>query len=155
MGYFLVSLLALYIVCKPKKKKKKAPVNLKRFEKEQEKAKKEAERERIAAEKKAERERKATAERQQAAADKDFYIEQIDKLNSMLWELDEELQAAKEKVKQDLILNKYGAVVPEKIAAKHRADRDKIAKKVMQIENSIHAKETKLNKALHIIESRE
>ena len=102
------------------------------------------------AEREAEKQRKAEAERQQAAADRDFCIGQLDKLNAMLWELDEELNKANEVCQHDAEMNRHGAVIAEKIVNKHRADRDKLARKVMQLENAIHAKETKLNKALLI-----
>lgn len=132
------------------KSKKKAPVynivspaDLERQRKEREKAEREAAR----AEREAEKQRKAEAERQQAATDSEFYVEQIDKLYSMLWELDADLDKAREVCRYDNEMNKHGAVVAEKIVNKHRADRDKLARKVMQLENAIHAKEAKLNKA--------
>ena len=120
-----------------------SPADLERQRKEREKAAREAAR----AEREAEKQRKAEAERQQAAADRDFYIEQLDKLNAMLWKLDNDLNKANEVCQHDAEMNKHGAVVAEKIVNKHLADRDKLARKVMQLENAIHAKETKLNKA--------
>lgn len=106
-----------------------------------------------AAQREAAKQRKAEAERQQAAADTSFYIDQIDKLYSMLWDADAELQTARKTCQYDNEMNKNGAVIPEKIAAKHRADRDKLARRVMQLENSIHARETKLNKAQQIVQN--
>ena len=120
-----------------------SPADLERQRKEREKAAREAAR----AEREAEKQRKAEAERQQAANDSEFYVEQIDKLYSMLWELDADLDKAREVCRYDNEMNKHGAVVAEKIVNKHRADRDKLARKVMQLENAIHAKEAKLNKA--------
>lgn len=115
-----------------------------------EKAAREAE---VKRQKEAERKRKAEANRQQAEADKVFLVEQIDKLYNMLWDADADLKAARETCKHDNEMNKYSAVIPEKQAAKHRADRDKLEKKVMQLERNIHSYETKLNKAQQIAQN--
>lgn len=122
-------------------------------EKQIERDKKQRQQKAIAAEKAAARERKETAARQQAAADADFLICQIDKLYSMLWDADAELTAARRTCEHDSEANKAGAVVAEKIASKHRAERDKLEKKVMQLERNIHSYETKLNKAQQIAQN--
>ena len=145
----IAALVILWLAAKPKKKAPSyvaspvIPAVLEWEQKEREKAAREAAR----AEREAEKQRKAEAERQQAANDSEFYVEQIDKLYSMLWELDADLDKAREVCRYDNEMNKHGAVIAEKIVNKHRADRDKLARKVMQLENAIHAKEAKLNKA--------
>lgn len=100
---------------------------------------------------KAERQRKVEAERRQAAADEQFLIDQIDKLYAMLWEADEDLELARQNCKHDNEMNRSGAVVADKVVNKHRADRDKLSKKVMNLERSIHAYETKLNKVRFVL----
>lgn len=151
----LLILLALFLAfrkARPRGAVKQTPktsVNAKQIERD----KKQRQREAIAAEKAAARERKETAAKQQAAADEEFLIKQIDKLYKMIWDADEELTAARQLCQHDREANKAGAVVPDKIAAKHRAERDKLEKKVMQLERNIYSYETKLNKAQHIAQN--
>lgn len=105
----------------------------------------------LIAQKQTQRQRKTEAERQQAAADEAFLIEQIDKLYQMLWEADEDLELARQNCQHDNEMNRAGAVVADKVVNKHRADRDKLAKKVMNLERQIHAFESKLNKCRFVL----
>lgn len=130
-----------------------SPAEIARRDRERERAAKEAERAEAKRQRDAERERKAEAERQQAEADKVFLVEQIDKLYKILWDADSELKAARETCQHDNEMNRHGAVIPEKQAAKHRAERDKLEKKVMQLERNIYSYETKLNKAQQILQN--
>lgn len=98
-----------------------------------------------------EKQRKAEAAQRQAAADEAFYIEQIDKLYAMLWDADEDLERARTICQHDNEQNRAGAVVSDKVVGKHRAERDRLSKRVMQLERSIHAYETKLNKCRFIL----
>lgn len=111
---------------------------------------KQRQREAVAAEKAAAKKRKETAERQQAAADKDFYISQLDKMYVLLWDADTALERARQTCRHDTEANRAGAVVADKIVNKHYKERETLEKKVMQLERSIHATETKLNKAQQI-----
>lgn len=130
-----------------------SPADIARRQKERERAAREAERAEAKRQREEERERKAVANRQQAEADKVFLVEQIDKLYTMLWEADAELTAARRTCQHDAEANKAGAVVADKITAKHRAERDKLEKKVMQLERNIHSYEAKLNKAQQIAQN--
>lgn len=130
-----------------------SPAEIARRNKERERAAKEAERAEAKRQREEERERKAEAARQQAEADKVFLVEQIDKLYNMLWDADADLKAARETCQHDNECNRHGAVISEKEASKHRAERDKLEKKVMQLERNIHSYETKLNKAQQIAQS--
>lgn len=151
----LLLLLALFLAfrkSRPRVTVKQTPktaVNAKQIERDA----KQRQRETVAAEKAAARERKETAARQQAAADAAFLVNQIDKLYNMLWDADAELDTARSTCEHDREANKAGAVVAEKIASKHRAERDKLEKKVMQLERNIHSYETKLNKAQQIAQN--
>lgn len=151
----LLILLALFLAfrkARPRVAVKQTPktsVNAKQIELD----KKQRQREAIAAEKAAARERKETAAKQQAVADAAFLVNQIDKLYQMLWDADADLDAARRTCEHDRDANKAGAVVAEKIASKHRAERDKLEKKVMQLERNIHSYETKLNKAQQIAQN--
>lgn len=116
-------------------------------------AEKEAERAEAKRQREEERERKATAARQQAEADKVFLVEQIDKLYNMLWDADSELKAARQTCQHDSEMNRAGAVIADKVVSKHRAERDKLEKKVMQLERNIHSYESKLYKAQQIAQS--
>ena len=118
-----------------------------------EKAAKEAERAEAKRQREEERERKTTAARQQAEADIIFLVEQIDKLYNLLREADAELKNARLTCQHDNECNKHGAVISDKEAAKHRAERDKLEKKVMQLERNIHSYESKLYKAQQIAQS--
>lgn len=151
MIFFLVLIAVLLSFRHTKRKpKRRAKQDATRQQAAQRIDEKQRQREAIAAEKAAARERKETAARQQAAADEEFLIKQIDKLYKMIWDADEELTAARQLCQHDREANKAGAVVPDKIAAKHRAERDKLEKKVMQLERNIYSYETKLNKAQQI-----
>ena len=130
-----------------------SPAELQRRERERERAAKEAERAESKRQREEEKERKAEAERQQAEADKFFLVEQIDKLYTMLWDADAELKAARQTCQHDGEMNRAGAVIAEKMVSKHRAERDKLERKVMQLERNIHSYETKLNKAQQIAQS--
>lgn len=105
----------------------------------------------LMAQKQAEKQRKAQAERQQAEADEAFLIDQIDKLYQMLWDADADLELARKICQHDNDMNRTGAVVSIKDVTKHRTERDKLAKKVMNLERSIHSFETKLNKARFVL----
>lgn len=129
------------------------PRDAERAQRQRERDEKQRQREAIAAEKAAAKKRKETAERQQAAADKDFYISQLDKMYSLLWETDTELERARQTCRHDTEANRAGAVVADKIVNKHYKERESLEKKVMQLERSIHATETKLNKAQQIAEN--
>lgn len=130
-----------------------SPADIARRQREREKAAREAERAEAKRQREEERERKAVANRQQAEADKVFLVEQIDKLYTMLWDADAELTAARRTCQHDAEANKAGAVVADKITAKHRAERDELEKKVMQLERNIHSYEAKLNKAQQIAQN--
>lgn len=128
---------------------------IQRQHKESEKAQREAERrekqlarDRQAEARRIERERRQEAEKQQAAADVDFYTARIDSLYALLWEADAALEAAQRTVDHDEAMNASGgAVIAEKVANKHKAERYKLARRVMQLEGSIRAAEARLNKA--------
>lgn len=130
-----------------------SPADIARQPRERERAAREAERAEAKRQREEERERKAEASRQQAEADKVFLVEQIDKLYTMLWEADAELTAARRTCQHDSEMNRHGAVVAEKAVAKHSTERDKLEKKVMQLERNIYSYETKLNKAQQIAQN--
>ena len=71
---------------------------------------------------------------------------QLDLYYEMLWAAEDALSKAKNEVELDRQLNKYGAVIPEKIEEKHLKEYQKCLNKVATINNKIHTTERSLNK---------
>ena len=120
-----------------------SPADIARREKEREKAAKQAERN-------AAKERKAEEAREQAKEDIPYFENQLSRWYEMIEDANVDLQLARQSVKHDAEMNAHGAVVAEKVVKKHIAERDKLAKKVVTLENQIHAAEKKLNNAKRI-----
>ena len=102
---------------------------------------------RKAAERAAVQAAKTAAERIQAREDIPYYRNQLARFYDMIGTAKAELHKARERCNLDFEMNSYAAVIPEKIIAKHTAERDKAYTKVIRLENQIHAMEKRLAKA--------
>lgn len=80
--------------------------------------------------------------------DAEHYKRQLDLYYEMLWEAEDYLEKARVNLKQDRMLNKYGAVVQDKAYEQHRKEYQKWLSKVAIINNKIHTTERKLNKCM-------
>lgn len=124
--------------------------DLERQRKAQERAQRDAER----AEKQAEKERAAEEKRMiqkaQAVEDVAFLENRLECLYEQIEDANAQLYAARRNCRYDADMNSHGAVVADKIVNKHIAERDKLMRKVMTLENQIHSAEQKLNKARRI-----
>lgn len=127
-----------------------SPAELQKREKERERAAREAERARVKAEREAEKERKAEEERAQAREDIPYWENRLEQLYEQIEDANNLLYTARRTCKHDSAMNTHGAVIAEKIVAKHISERDKLMRKVMQIESQIHAAETKLKRAQYV-----
>ncbi len=123
-----------------------SPAELQRREKERERAQKEAERE------EAKRQKEAEA-RAQAEEDIPYLETQLSRYYEMIEDAKADLRLARQRVKHDAEMNEHGAIIAEKVVNKHITERDKLMKKVITLENQIHAAEKKLSKAQQIAQN--
>ena len=79
----------------------------------------------------------------QALEDIPFYDTQLERLYPTAEAIKARYTKACEAVDRDTQLNQYGAVISDKEADKHLAERDKLLKKLIITENQIHALERK------------
>lgn len=121
-----------------------SPADLERHEKERAKAEREAEKTRIKAE-------KDRAEREQAESDIPYYEEQLARFYEMIGESRAKMKFYRERVKIDEEMNRYSAVIPEKVVQKHITERDRAIRATIKLESQIHAAEKNLNKAKQIL----
>ena len=82
----------------------------------------------------------------QVELDIEHYKRQLDLYYEQLWEAEDYLERAREAIKLDRELNKYGAVVKDKAYEQHRKDYQKWLGKVATINNKIYTTERRLNK---------
>ena len=82
---------------------------------------------------------------EQAQADKEFLIKQIDRVVEILTALDTESDRIDRKIQDDIDGRYYDAEI------RHRKQKETIARKIIASENKLHALETKLAKANYII----
>ena len=106
---------------------------------------KELTRELKAAAKEAEQAEKRRQQIEQAQADKQFYIEQLNKVNNMIIAVDDELERINQAIKHDIDGQYYDSEI------KDRKRKEQILRKLTALENRQHALETKLAKAEYII----
>lgn len=121
-----------------------SPAELARIEKEKAKAERDAEKARIKAE-------KEQAAREQAKKDFTFYSGRLETLYQMETDTARAYFKAVETVETDAEQNRYTYIIPEKIAQKHIAERDKLQAALLKVQNQIHAAENKLTKAKNIL----
>lgn len=131
----------------PKKKTGLRPFTQEEIEKQNKKAEQEKRKE----EREKEQAAKKEFNKQLAANDKEFLIEQIDDTYKLLWKAEERLKKAQEEVEHDNMLNQYGAVISEIKIEKHGKELSKARKEVNTYRNKIHNLERQLNKADFII----
>ena len=117
---------------------------------EKEKAKQEKEIARIQA-----KQEKQQQQKQQARQDIPFYDIQLERLYISAADTRNQYKKALESVKLDTELNRLtdGKAVKEKVVDKHIADRDKALKKLVILENQIHALEKKKAAAENLLKS--
>lgn len=84
----------------------------------------------------------------QQVLDAEHYKSQLDLYYEQLWEAESYLEKAREAIKVDNELNKYGSVVRDKVCEQHHKDYQKWLNKVATINNKIHTTERRLNKCL-------
>lgn len=150
----LITFAALALLRAAARAQRKVPVyavqDLDRQRKESEKADREAVKARAKAEREAAQRRKAVEERAQALEDIPYWENRLEQLYEQIEDASSLLQTARRTCRHDAEMNQHGAVIAEKIVAKHIAERDKLMRKVMMLESQIHAAEMKLNKARFI-----
>lgn len=129
---------------RPTKPKHKAPPGLTVAQIERQR--KQAEKDLIAAE-------KQHRQQEQALADIGHYSEQLNALYTMQRDTMHLLDTAQQEVDTDTALNKFGAVIPVKIASKHIRERDRYQKALLTLNNQIHTAEKKRTAAQQIIDS--
>ena len=121
-----------------------------------------AERLRIAEAKRMERIRKENERRQaqeekqrqkiaQAEQDLPFYEAQLERLYPTAESLRHQYRQACDSVNHDEEMNQYGAVIKDKVINDHISERDKLLKKLITAENTIHSLEKKLSAAQAIL----
>lgn len=71
---------------------------------------------------------------------------QLDLYYEMLWAAEDALSKARNEVELDDQLNKYGAVIPEKVQEKHSKEFQKCLNRVATLNNKIHNMERRLSK---------
>ena len=98
-----------------------------------------------AAAKAAEQAEKQRQKIEQAQADKEFLIKQIDRVVEILTALDTESARIDRKIQDDIDGRYYDA------ETRHRKQKETIARKIIAAENKLHALETKLAKVNYII----
>jgi len=82
---------------------------------------------------------------EQAQADKQFFIEQLNKVNNMIISVDDELKRINQAIKHDVDGQYYDSEL------KDRKRKEQILRKLTALENRQHMLETKLAKAEYII----
>lgn len=128
-----------------------SPADLVKREKEKEKAQREAARILQQQQREKEKQIKLENEKQQAVEDIPYLKNQLDRYYEMINACQIDLKLARQRVQYDNDMNKYGAVISEKVVNKHVADRNKLLQKISKLEGQIHAAEKNLNKAQQII----
>lgn len=115
---------------------------------EKQKAKQEKENERAKA-----KQEKQQQQKQQAQQDIPFYDIQLERLYTTVEDTRQQYKKALENVKIDTELNRItdGKAVKEKVIEKHITERDKALKKLVILENQIHALEKKKAQAETIL----
>ena len=98
-----------------------------------------------AAAKEAEQLEKRRQQIEQAQADKQFFIEQLNKVNNMIIAVDDELERINQAIKHDVDGQYYDSEI------KDRRRKEQILRKLTALENRQHTLETKLAKAEYII----
>lgn len=101
----------------------------------------------------AEKKRLEKQQQQKAQAKNDipFYEIQLERLYITVEDVRNIYKKACDNVNHDNDLNRYGAVVKDKVVNQHIQERDKTLKKLITLENQIHALEKKLAQAETII----
>ena len=99
----------------------------------------------MAAAKEAEQLEKRRQQVEQAQADKQFFIEQLNKVNNMIIAVDDELERINQAIKHDVDGQYYDSEI------KDRRRKEQILRKLTALENRQHTLETKLAKAEYII----
>lgn len=89
------------------------------------------------------RQEKQQQQKQQAENDIPFYEIQLDRLYITVEDTRNIYKKACDNVNHDNALNRYGAVVKDKVVNQHIIERDKALKKLITLENQIHALEKK------------
>ena len=87
----------------------------------------------------------------QALDDIPFYQIQLDRLYITVEDTRNQYKKACDNVNHDNALNRYGAVIKDKVVNQHITERDKALKKLIILENQIHALEKKKTAAQNII----
>ena len=82
---------------------------------------------------------------EQAQADKQFYLQQLEKIGNMLLAVDTELDRINQAIEIDKATRSYDAEI------KDTKKKEQITRKLLALENRQHALETKLAKANYII----
>ena len=106
---------------------------------------KEQARELKAAAKAAEQAEKRRQQIEQAQADKQFYLQQLEKIGNMLLAVDTELDRINQAIEIDKATRSYDAEI------KDTKKKEQITRKLLALENRQHALETKLAKVNYII----
>lgn len=103
---------------------------------------------------KTEKAEKHKAQLLQALNDIPFYQIQLDRLYITVEDTRNQYKKACDNVNHDNALNRYGAVIKDKVVNQHITERDKALKKLITLENQIHALEKK-KAAAELIVARE
>ena len=98
-----------------------------------------------AAAKAAEQAEKRRQQIEQAQADKQFYLQQLEKIGNMLLAVDAEMERINQAIEIDRQTRSYDAEI------KDTKKKEQITRKLLALENRQHALETKLAKANYII----
>lgn len=106
---------------------------------------KEQARELKAAAKAAEQAEKRRQQIEQAQADKQFYLQQLEKIGNMILAVDDELERINQAIEIDRQTRSYDAEI------KDTKKKEQITRKLLALENRQHALETKLAKVNYII----
>lgn len=151
MILLLISIIVIALIAIDSKKNRIPPhITIKQLQAlEKQKAKQEKENARIQA-----KQEKQQQQKQQAENDIPFYNIQLERLYITVEDTRNQYKKACENVNHDNTLNKYGAVIKDKIVKQHIDERDKALKKLITLENQIHALEKK-KVAAEIIIARE
>lgn len=87
----------------------------------------------------------------QAAEDIPFYETQLERLYPTAETLRYNYKLACDSVLHDAEMNMYGAVIKDKLVNEHIAQRDKLMRKLITVENQIHTMERRQAQAISII----
>lgn len=98
-----------------------------------------------AAAKAAEQAEKRRQQIEQAKADKEFYLQQLEKIGNMLLAVDTELDRINQAIEIDKATRSYDAEI------KDTKKKEQITRKLLALENRQHALESKLAKVNYII----